>query len=150
MLLYRWATAGALEVLVAHPGGPYWARRERGAWSIPKGELEAGEDPRAAAVREFAEETGVPLEASRLRSLGSVRQRGGKIVHGFACEGDLDPDAVRSNLVRTTWPPGSGRTVEFPEIDRVAWVSLAAARRRLNPAQHAFLDRLRDLLDHGK
>jgi predicted NUDIX family NTP pyrophosphohydrolase len=141
ILLFRRTPAG-LEVLLVHPGGPYWARKDEGAWSIPKGEHGPGEEPLAAARREFAEETGVALPPGSLVALGEVRQRSGKRVSAWAAEGDLDADAVRSNSFRVQWPPRSGRMQEFPEVDRAAWFGAEEARRRLVTAQAAFVDRL--------
>jgi predicted NUDIX family NTP pyrophosphohydrolase len=132
-------------VLLVHPGGPFWARRDAGAWSIPKGEFEEGDDPRACAVREFEEETGTALPPGELVELGSVRQKGGKTVSAWAAEGDLDADAVRSNTFTMEWPPRSGRTAEFPEIDRAAWFDLETAREKLVPAQAELLDRLQSV-----
>jgi predicted NUDIX family NTP pyrophosphohydrolase len=129
-------------VLLVHPGGPFWARRDAGAWSIPKGEYQEGEDPRACALREFEEETGTTLPPGELVELGSVRQKGGKTVSAWAAEGDLDAGAVRSNTFTMEWPPRSGRMAEFPEIDRAAWFDVETAREKLVPAQAAFLDRL--------
>lgn len=137
--------AGGLRVLLVHPGGPFWAKRDLGAWTIPKGEFGADETPLAAARREFAEELGVPLDAvsaGHILPLGSVRQAGGKTVTGFAAEGDLDAETIVSNTVEMEWPPRSGRRRTFPEVDRAAWFSLAEARERINPAQAAFLDTL--------
>ncbi len=144
LLLYRRA-AGALEVLLAHPGGPFWAQRDAGAWSIPKGLVDEGEDLLAAACREFAEETGLHPQGSFL-PLGSVRQKAGKLIHAWACEGDADPATLKSNLMRAEWPRGSGRWLQFPEVDRCAWFDPRSARQKLNPAQAAFVDRLADLL----
>jgi predicted NUDIX family NTP pyrophosphohydrolase len=141
ILLYRRAGEG-LEVLLVHPGGPFWAKKDLGAWSIPKGEHDEGEDALAAALREFAEETGTALPPGALADLGTVKQRAGKVIQAWAAEGDLDAAAVRSNTFSMEWPPRSGRTQEFPEIDRAAWFGLAEARERINPAQAAFLDRL--------
>ena len=129
------------EVLLVHPGGPFWSKRDEGAWSIPKGEYADGEDPEAAARREFAEELGVDAPAS-LTDLGTVRQKNGKEVRAFLASGDLDVAAVVSNTFTMEWPPRSGRTAEFPEIDRAAWFSLDEARAKVNPAQAAFLERL--------
>jgi predicted NUDIX family NTP pyrophosphohydrolase len=131
-------------VLLVHPGGPFWAKKDFGAWSIPKGEHDEGEDAQACALREFAEELGSPPAPGELADLGSVRQKAGKHVQAWALEGDLDPAAVRSNTFTLEWPPRSGRTQEFPEVDRAGWFALDAARERINPAQAAFLDRLRE------
>jgi predicted NUDIX family NTP pyrophosphohydrolase len=141
ILLYRVAGGGP-EVLLVHPGGPFWARRDAGAWSIPKGEYEEGEDPRACALREFEEETGTALPPGELIELGEVKQKGGKVVSAWAAEGDLDADAVGSNTFTMEWPPRSGRMAEFPEIDRAGWFGVDAAREKLGPAQAEFLDRL--------
>ncbi len=137
-----WRRREELEVLLVHPGGPVWARRDAGAWSIPKGECDPGEPPRKRALIEFAEETGTALGDGALRELGEVRQRGGKVVVAFAREGDLDPATLRSNTFEMEWPPRSGRRQAFPEVDRAQWFSLDEARRRINPAQAALLDRL--------
>ena len=142
ILLHRRAPGGERQVLLVHPGVPFWARRDAGAWSIPKGEVEPGDEPRATALREFAEETGTELAADGLVELGDVRQKGGKVVAAFAVEGDLDPEAIRSNTFELEWPPRSGRVQSFPEIDRAGWFGLEAAREKLIPAQAAFLDRL--------
>jgi predicted NUDIX family NTP pyrophosphohydrolase len=141
ILLHRDKGAGP-EVLLVHPGGPFWAKKDLGVWSIPKGEHDDGEDALAAALREFAEETGTALPPAELTDLGTIRQRGGKVVQAWAAEGDLDADAVRSNTFTVEWPPRSGRMREFPEVDRAAWFGLDEARERINPAQAAFLDRL--------
>lgn len=143
ILLYRHG-AGGLEVLIGHPGGPYFARKDAGHWSIPKGEVDGEENLEAVARREFEEETGSPVvaPAGDLIPLGDIVQKGGKQVVAWAAEGDLDADAARSNLFAMEWPPGSGRMAEFPEIDRVAWCSPAEARRLLKPTQHPFIDRL--------
>jgi predicted NUDIX family NTP pyrophosphohydrolase len=134
---------GAREVLLVHPGGPFWAKKDAGAWSIPKGEYEEGEDPRACAVREFEEELGTPLPPdAALTELGTVKLRSGKEVVAFAAGGDLDPDAISSNTFTLEWPPKSGRMQEFPEVDRAGWFPLDQAREKINPAQAAFLDRL--------
>ena len=145
ILLHRWVDGGT-EVLLVHPGGPFWARKDLGAWSIPKGELDEGEEPRACALREFAEETGTRLPGDALEELGSVKLKSGKEVVAFAVEGDFDPATLASNTFELEWPPRSGRTQEFPEIDRAEWFGLDAAREKLNPAQAAFVDRLEALL----
>jgi predicted NUDIX family NTP pyrophosphohydrolase len=146
ILLHRRGIDG-IEVLLVHPGGPFWARKDLGAWSIPKGELDEGEDPRACALREFAEETGTRLPDGALEELGSVKLKSGKLVLAFAAAGDLDPAAVRSNTFELEWPPRSGRTQSFPEIDRAEWFGLRAAREKLNPAQAELVDRLEALLE---
>jgi predicted NUDIX family NTP pyrophosphohydrolase len=137
---------GGIEVLLVHPGGPFWARKDLGAWSIPKGEVDEGEDPRACALREFAEETGTQLPAGELEDLGSVSLKSGKRVLAFAVAGDLDPAAISSNTFELEWPPRSGRTQTFPEIDRAEWFPLDVARAKLNPAQAELIDRLEALL----
>jgi predicted NUDIX family NTP pyrophosphohydrolase len=131
------------EVLLVHPGGPFWAKKDAGAWSIPKGEYEEGDDPRACALREFEEELGSPLPAgTELVELGTVKQKSGKLITAFAAEGDLDAEAITSNTFEIEWPPRSGRMQAFPEVDRAAWFSIAEAREKLNPAQAEFLVRL--------
>jgi predicted NUDIX family NTP pyrophosphohydrolase len=132
---------GGLEVLLVHPGGPFWAKKDLGAWTIPKGEVAEGEDALAAARREFEEETGVRPEGP-FRPLGAVKQKAGKLVHAWAFEGDCDPAAIRSNTFRVEWPPRSGEWRTFPEVDRAEWFDLAEARRRINPAQVGLLDAL--------
>jgi predicted NUDIX family NTP pyrophosphohydrolase len=145
IVLYR-RSGSDPEVLLVHPGGPYWARKDAGAWSFPKGEHDDGEDPLACALREFEEETGRALPPSELIDLGSVRQKGGKVVRAWAAEGDLDPDEVRSNTFTMQWPPRSGQTAEFPEIDRAGWFGVDAAREKLVTAQTELLDRLLERL----
>ena len=148
ILLYRRPPEGP-EVLLVHPGGPFWAKRDLGAWSIPKGEIEAGEDPRCAALREFAEETGTCLpEARPFLDLGEVKQKSGKVVFAFGLEHDLDPALIRSNLVEIAWPPRSGRKLTVPEIDRAGWFSLTEGREKLLPGQLPFLERLARALEH--
>src|SRR4051794_25629515 len=145
ILLHRQGAHGP-EGLLVHPGGPFWARKDQGAWSIPEGEHEDGEDALACALREFEEELGVaPTPAPApggLVDLGTVRQKAGKVVQAWALEGDLDAAAIRSNTFTMQWPPRSGRMQEFPEIDRAGWFALPEARERINPAQAEFLDRL--------
>jgi predicted NUDIX family NTP pyrophosphohydrolase len=140
VLLFR-RTASGIEVLLAHPGGPFWKHKDEGAWSIPKGEYGDQEDPLAAAKREFAEETGVTPSGDFI-PLGEVRQHGGKIVSVWAVEGDLDPRNLLSNTFSLPWPPNSGKWQEFPEIDRAEWFSLVTARRKILKGQTEILDRL--------
>ncbi|MFQ5555054.1 MAG: NUDIX domain-containing protein [Acidimicrobiia bacterium] len=144
VIVYR-RTQRGIEVLIAHPGGPFWRNRDKGAWTIPKGELESDEDPRAAAVRELAEETGLDLttpDAPPLVELGTVRLASGKIVHAWAAEADMDPVDLVSNTFTMVWPPKSGLLAEFREIDRVEWVSHEEALVRLNPALGPLIVRL--------
>jgi predicted NUDIX family NTP pyrophosphohydrolase len=144
ILLYR-DREGTTEFLLVHPGGPYWTKRDEGAWSIPKGGIEEDEDSRAAALRELDEELGSgrpELDPATLIELGSIRQRAGKVVDAWAAEGDFDPASLDSNTFEMEWPPRSGREVEFPEVDRAEWFELEEARRKLLPAQGEFLDRL--------
>ncbi len=141
ILLYR-ERDGSLEVLLVHPGGPMWAKRDAGAWSIPKGEYEPGEEALAAARREFAEELGSPAPEGEPLDLGQVRQRSGKVVTAWALPGDLDADAIVSNTCLVQWPPRSGREIEIPEIDRAEWFDMTAAREKINPAQVTLLQRL--------
>ena len=151
ILLYR-DRDGTTEFLLIHPGGPYFARKDEGAWSIPKGGIEGEEDSRAAALRELDEELGPgrpELDPEALIDLGQVRQRAGKVVDAWAAEGDFDPDALDSNTFEMEWPPRSGREVVFPEVDRADWFALEEARRKLLPAQREFLDRLLEHLERG-
>lgn len=141
ILLHREA-GGQLEVLLVHPGGPFWARRDAGAWSIPKGEYEPDEDPLAAARREFTEELGTAPPSGEPVDLGEVRQKSGKLIHAWGLAGDLDPAGVKSNTFELEWPPRSGRLREFPEVDRAQWFGLEEARAKINPAQTALLERL--------
>jgi predicted NUDIX family NTP pyrophosphohydrolase len=143
VLLYR-RTGGELEVLLIHPGGPYWLRKDRGAWQIPKGEIGEGEDSEAAARREVEEELGVKLEGS-LEPLGEIRQAGGKRVTAFAIEHDLDATAIESNAFEMEWPPKSGRIERFPEVSAAQWLDLAQARTVMLPSQLPLLDRLEEL-----
>jgi predicted NUDIX family NTP pyrophosphohydrolase len=141
LLVYRRSSTG-LELLLAHPGGPMWSKRDAGAWTVPKGEIDAGEEPLSVARREFREETGHDAPDGMCLDLGFVRQKSGKVVSAWACEGDLDPETAVSNTFPFEWPPGSGRMRDIPEVDRVAWFGPAEAREKLNPAQAAFVDRL--------
>ncbi len=147
VLLFRLAGSEP-EVLLAHPGGPFWAKRDEGAWSIPKGECEQGEELRECALRELAEELGEApaIEVDSLIELGSVRQKSGKVVHAWAAEGDFDPAALRSNTFKMDWPPRSGAEREFPEVDRAEWFGLGGARAKILPAQAVLLDRLVECL----
>jgi predicted NUDIX family NTP pyrophosphohydrolase len=144
ILLYR-QRGGTTVVFLVHPGGPFWKKKDAGAWTIPKGEPNAGEDKLAAAIREFAEETGTTL-AGDFRALPAIKQAGGKWVHAFAIEGDLDPATLASNEFEMEWPPRSGKLARFPEVDRGAWFTLAEARKRINKGQVALLDTLDKLL----
>lgn len=146
ILLYRRGEAG-LEVLLAHPGGPYFAKKDAGCWTIPKGQPDGEDDLWHVAVREFGEETGYELDACRRSpgpaiELGSVTLGSGKVVHGWAVEGDLDPVKLASNAFEVEWPPRSGRRQRYPEIDRAAWFRPDEARERIHPAQAAFVERL--------
>jgi predicted NUDIX family NTP pyrophosphohydrolase len=147
LLLYR-RDGDDVQVLIAHPGGPIWSRRDAGAWSLPKGAPNQGEDLFAAARREFEEETGSRPPDREAIDLGDVRMRSGKTVHGWAIEGNLDPATLRSLDVQVEWPPKSGRLITVPEIDRLLWADPGEAHRRLNPAQAAFVDRLLRALAH--
>jgi predicted NUDIX family NTP pyrophosphohydrolase len=140
ILLYR-RRSGALEVFLAHPGGPFWAKKDLGAWTIPKGEIDEGEDPLEVAKREFAEEIGVDIEGE-FRALTPVRQKGGKLVLAWAVEGDCDPANVRSNVFSMEWPPKSGKQAKFPEVDRAEWFTIDEAMARILPAQVPLIDQL--------
>jgi predicted NUDIX family NTP pyrophosphohydrolase len=144
VIVYR-IREGGLEVFLVHPGGPFWARKDLGSWSIPKGEFTAPEDPLEAAIRELKEETGYEVEGPFV-PLAPRKQPGGKTVHAWAAEGDLDPRHVRSNTFSLEWPRGSGRQKEFPEVDRAEWFDLAEAKRRILPGQAGFLDELAGLV----
>jgi len=144
IIAYR-RRGSALEVLLVHPGGPFWRNKDAGAWSIPKGEFSDGEDPETTARREFTEELGVDMTAP-LRALGDARQRGGKTVTAFAAEFDVDPQAIRSNTFELEWPPRSGRRQSFPEVDRAEWFAIGTARKKINQGQRPLLDRLEALL----
>jgi predicted NUDIX family NTP pyrophosphohydrolase len=147
LLLFR--RRNGLEVLLVHPGGPFWHRKDDGAWMLPKGEIEDGEGPLAAARREFFEETGYAAQGDT-RSLGTLRQAGGKIVHAWAVESDWDPQCLVSNAFEMEWPPKSGRKQNFPEIDTAAWFPIEAARRKILKSQSEFLDRLESTLSADK
>jgi len=141
ILLYR-RRGGRLEVLLAHPGGPFFARKDAGHWTIPKGEPDGQADLVAVARREFEEETGIAPPSGPAIDLGSIVQKGGKVVYAWGIEGDLDPESAISNTFELEWPPGSGRRASFPEIDRVEWFDLIEARRRVKPTQVPLIDRL--------
>jgi predicted NUDIX family NTP pyrophosphohydrolase len=143
LLMFR-RRGGEPEVLLVHPGGPFWAHKDDGAWSIPKGEVEPGEDLLASARREFAEETGFRVEGPFI-PLTPLRQPSGKVVHAWAFEGDADPELLHSNMVSLEWPPKSGRRREFPEVDRAAWLSLGQAAQKILPGQRGFLSELATL-----
>ena len=144
LLMYH-IQGGTIEVLLVHPGGPFWRKKDEGAWSIPKGEVESGEELLATARREFHEELGLEA-AGNFIPLTPIRQKGGKVVHAWAFEGDCDPASIRGNTFTMEWPPKSGRAMEFPEVDEAAFFDLKAARRKINPAQAALLDQLDRLL----
>ena len=144
ILLYRRRPAG-VEVMLAHPGGPFWAKKDLGAWSIPKGLVNEGEDWLAAAKREFQEETGMAI-AGDFVELGAFKQPGGKTVVGFACEGDFDPASLTSNTFSIEWPPHSGRTAEFPEVDKAAWYSIDEAMEKATPGQRPIIAALAEML----
>jgi predicted NUDIX family NTP pyrophosphohydrolase len=143
IILYR-KRHGVLEIFLVHPGGPYWAKKDQGAWSIPKGEYDEGEEAIDAAQREFLEETGIPVQGPFV-ALAPVRQPGGKIITAWAAEGDLDPSRLLSNSFSLEWPPKSGVTQSFPEVDRGAWFSLTQARDKLSPGQLPLLQGIADL-----
>jgi predicted NUDIX family NTP pyrophosphohydrolase len=152
ILLYR-RNGGSLEVLLAHPGGPYWKQKDFGSWSVPKGVAEVGEALEAVAAREFGEETGFELASVARRAdeppldLGEVTLKSGKVVRAWAVEGDLDPEVATSNEIEIEWPPRTGRRMVIPEVDRVAWFGLPEARRRAHPVQAEFVDRLEARLE---
>jgi len=148
LLIYR-QPEGILQVFLVHPGGPFWRKRDEGAWSVPKGELTEGEDGLQAAQREFREETGLAVEGTFQR-LRPIRQAGGKIVEAWAIAADCDAGSIRSNVFSMEWPPGSGRTQSFPEVDRAGWFELAEARRKIIAGQIPLLDELAALVGHAK
>ena len=143
LLLYR--RCPELEVFLVHPGGPFWTRKDAGAWSIPKGEIEDGEDPLQAAKREFTEETGFTV-SGEFRSLDSLKQPSGKIIYAWAIEADCDPGQIRSNLFSLEWPPKSGKFQQYPEVDRAAWFNIAQARNKILAGQMGFIEQLIALL----
>jgi predicted NUDIX family NTP pyrophosphohydrolase len=147
LLAYR--RRGELEVFLVHPGGPFWAKKDLAAWSVPKGEIDEGEDMLDAAKREFTEETGFAI-AGEFRSLDPIKQAGGKTVHVWAVEADCDPAKLQSNLFSMEWPPKSGRQQSFPEVDRGAWFTLAEAKRRILKSQASLIDQLVALLSSGQ
>jgi predicted NUDIX family NTP pyrophosphohydrolase len=140
IFMYR-SRGGQLQVFLVHPGGPLWAKKDLGAWSIPKGEIDPGEDPLSAAQREFEEETGVKI-SGRFIPLSSVKLKSGKVVQAWAVEGDCDPAVIRSNTFSMDWPPGSGRKQEFPEIDRAAWFGIGDAKEKINEGQVPLIEEL--------
>jgi predicted NUDIX family NTP pyrophosphohydrolase len=148
ILLFRRSGAKP-EFLLVHPGGPFWAKKDAGAWSIPKGQIEDEEEPRACAIRELEEELGAApeLDPERLIELGSIKQRAGKVVEAWAAEADFDPATLASNTFAMEWPPRSGKQQEFPEVDRAEWFDLEGAREKILPAQAELLDRLLEQLD---
>jgi len=146
LLMYR-VKAGKLQVLLAHPGGPFYKKKDLGAWSIPKGEVDPGEDLLEAAKREFAEETGI-TPSGEFVSLSPVKQRSGKIIHSWAFQADCDPDSIVSNHFTMEWPPHSGQQIEIPEIDRAEFFTIAAARRKINPGQLPLLKELEEIREH--
>jgi predicted NUDIX family NTP pyrophosphohydrolase len=139
LLLYR--RRGELEVFLVHPGGPFWSKKDAGAWSVPKGEIGEGEEPLQAAKREFLEETGFEIDGE-FRPLHSVKQSGGKFVQAWAIEADCDPSQLSSNRLSVEWPPKSGRIQDFPEVDRAGWFNIEEARKRINPGQVGLIDQL--------
>src|SRR6476646_6640657 len=151
ILLLRRGDGDGVEFLLAHPGGPFWAKKDEGAWSIPKGQIEEAEEPRACAIRELEEELGPALEIDpeQLIELGSIRQRAGKKVEAWAAEAEFDPATLASNTFTMEWPPRSGREAEFPEVDRAEWFAPEAARAKIIPAQAELLDRLLQKLEIG-
>jgi predicted NUDIX family NTP pyrophosphohydrolase len=148
ILLFR-RNGGEPEFLLIHPGGPFWTKKDAGAWSIPKGQIEAEEEPRACAIRELEEELGPApeLDPEQLIELGSIKQKAGKVVEAWAAEADFDPTTLASNTFSMEWPPRSGKEQEFPEVDRADWFDLATAREKILPAQAELLDRLLDHLN---
>ena len=148
LLFRRTGVSGQLQVFLAHPGGPFWAKRDLGAWTIPKGVVDDGEDLLDAARREFREETGIEAPGPFI-PLGAIKQKAGKIVHAWAWEGDADPSVATSNTTRTEWPRGSGKWITYPEVDRCDWFDLATARTKMIAAQAEFVDRLEKTIGEG-
>lgn len=147
ILLYRMAENG-LEVFLVHPGGPYWAKKDEGAWSVPKGEFEAGEDSLDAAKREFKEETGFDITGNFME-LTPLRQPSGKVVYVWAVEGNIDATSIKSNMFSMEWPPRSGKEQEFPEVDKGSWLTIAQAQEKLLPGQRGFLEQLKKIIVDG-
>src|SRR5947207_1816644 len=145
LLMYR-IRSNELEFLLVHPGGPFWKNKDAGAWTIPKGEIERSEEALETAKREFKEELGLKPSGSFIE-LAPVRQKGGKIIHAWAFEGEIDPDRIRSNVFSMEWPPRTGRLQEFPEVDRAAWFDLETAKSKINPAQIALLEEAQQKAD---
>ncbi|RYY21979.1 MAG: NUDIX domain-containing protein [Chitinophagaceae bacterium] len=149
ILLYKINASNETAFFLVHPGGPFFAKKDNGFWTIPKGEIEGNDDPLKTAVREFEEETGL-RPTGKFIDLGEIRQKGGKIVEAWAVEGDLDISMIRSNTFEIEWPPKSGKRKSFPEIDKGGWFSLKEAREKINEAQADFLTRLTEMDDHSK
>ncbi|MFL6088774.1 MAG: NUDIX domain-containing protein [Aeromicrobium sp.] len=149
LLVHRISDTGVLEVLIAHPGGPFWARKDEGAWSIPKGEYAEGDDPKTVAFREFEEEIGCAVPTGDVRELGSIRQPSGKVVTAFALEGEVELADFRSNTFEMEWPRGSGRMESFPEVDRAGWFPVAAARTKLLKGHVPFVETLIERLRYA-
>ena len=149
LLVYRPGSGGGIEVLLVHPGGPFWARKDAGAWSIPKGQYDEGDDPAARAEAEFAEELGSPAPSGPRLDLGEVRQAGGKRVRAWAVRGDLDARATTSNTFEMEWPPRSGEHRSFPEVDKAGWFSVEEARTKLLAGQLPLLERLESIIESG-
>ena len=147
ILLYRLNSEKQTEVFLVHPGGPFWAKKDEGAWGIPKGEF-ANEDPLAAAKREFMEETGFELPGGRIMELAPVKLKSGKVVHAWAVEGDIDAAAIKSNFFELEWPPKSGKFINIPEVDKGGWFTISKAKEKINTGQIALLDQLTILLQN--
>lgn len=149
LLMYRFRDGG-IEFFLVHPGGPFWEKKDKGVWSIPKGLVEEGEDLIETAKREFEEETGLKVSASEFLALSPVKQKGGKVVYAWAFEGDCDPEKIRSNTFHIEWPPRSGIVKEFPEIDRAGWFGPDEAKEKINPAQAVWIDEVMEKLSFKK